>query len=521
MNQITQNKKSFQDLGLETRNDGKIKQNETNLDKVVTGLNLVSNSLCLAKFTQVTIHLGSGLVHSCHHPSPHKIPLDELEKNPAALFNTTVLKAARKEMLNGIRPKECDYCWRIEDNKNLSDRHLKSREDWAANEYGNVVNSTGDEFFKPTYLEVSFGNACNLKCVYCSPSFSSKWVEELKAQGPIKIIDGPTELQWAQGWQDLDNITIPNREYNPYIEAFWKWFPEIYPTLKHYRITGGEPLLNKNTLKSLDYLIDNPKDDLELSINSNLSVPEKTWNDFMDRLIKLENSANFKKITIFTSIESWEKKAEYARSGLEFELLKNRFNELLEKTSVRCVIMATYNMLAITSFKDVLEWVLELKKQYNYNDKRDLILNDTGYDLRKNNCKKTENFFRVGIDIPYLRHPEYLDSQYCDDNLLFNYMIPCLEFMIDNTSDNPFKMHLAFERYELEKFQRIVENRLYFKNNNIDMYRAKFFDFVNQIDARRNYNFLNTFPEMEEYYNKCKLAYNQISQKDKIYNKET
>ena len=43
----------------------------------------------------------------------------------------------------------------------------------------------------------------------------------------------------------------------------------------HLVITGGEPLLNKNTLKSLDYLIQNPKDDLELSINSNLSVPER------------------------------------------------------------------------------------------------------------------------------------------------------------------------------------------------------------------------------------------------------
>lgn len=496
-------KKSYKDLNLETNHSGKIIYSDSNINKIRSGLNSVSSSLCLAKFTQVTMHLGAGLVHSCHHPAPHKIPLEELDKNPAALFNTTVLKAARKEMLEGKRPSECDYCWRIEDKNNTSDRHFKSSEPWAVQEYDKIINSTGDEFFKPTYLEVSFGNACNLKCMYCGPEFSSKWVEELKSQGPVIIKDNNNNEQWAQGWQDLEKISIPNREHNPYIEAFWKWFPEIYPGLKHFRITGGEPLLNKNTLKSLDYVIQNPKEDLELSINTNLSVPEKTWNDFLNKIIDLEKTAKFKKITIYTSVESWEERAEYARSELDFNLLKSRFEELLEKTSVRCVIMSTYNLLAITSFQTLLEWVLKLKKKYNYNHKTNLILKDTGYDLRKNNQPELENSFRVGIDIPYLRSPEYLDAQYCDDNLLMNYMIPCLEFMIDNTNDNPYKQHLSFEKYELEKFQRIVENRLYFKSNDYKN-QYKFVDFVDKMDQRRNLNFLKTFPEMKEFYRRYK-----------------
>ena len=229
----------FNDLNIDFDDHGRVNQSDYNLNKVVGALDHVSPSLCLAKFTQVTMHLGTGQVHSCHHPIPHKIPLDELKETPAALFNTAILKTARQEMLNGKRPAECDYCWRIEDNKNksLSDRHLKSTEEWAITEYDNIVNSSGNEFFKPTYLEVSFGNTCNMKCVYCGPEFSSKWAEELKQQGPIKITDGPGEEQWLQGWQDLDNLVIPNRNHNPYIDAFWQWFPEIYPTLRHYRIT--------------------------------------------------------------------------------------------------------------------------------------------------------------------------------------------------------------------------------------------------------------------------------------------
>ena len=71
--------------------------------------------MCMAKWTQSHIYLGQGLTHSCHHPSPHKIPLEEIENNPAALHNTLYKKSVRKEMLEGKRPKDCEYCWRIED----------------------------------------------------------------------------------------------------------------------------------------------------------------------------------------------------------------------------------------------------------------------------------------------------------------------------------------------------------------------------------------------------------------------
>ena len=95
-------------------------------------LDNVGPGFCLAKWTQVTTHLGSGITHSCHHVGAHKIKLDELEKDPGALHNTEFKKERRQEMLNGERPVECDYCWRIEDNSNhFSDRITKSIQDWS------------------------------------------------------------------------------------------------------------------------------------------------------------------------------------------------------------------------------------------------------------------------------------------------------------------------------------------------------------------------------------------------------
>lgn len=502
-----------EDYDWKRNDDGTISCALENIPNIKSLLGQKGQGFCLAKFTQVTLHLGSGHVHSCHHPKVHKIPLEELEDNPAALFNTKHLKQARQEMLNNQKPSECDYCWRIEDKGNNSDRMFKSLEGWALENHDQISQLSGQEDIKPTYLEVSFGNACNLQCAYCGPEFSTKWVEDLKSKGPIVISDGPGKEQWAQGWQDLDNIAIPNREHNPYIEAFWKWFPEIYPGLKHYRITGGEPLLNKNTIKSLDYILENPKEDLSLSINTNLSVPDHLWYNFLEKLIEIEKTTNFKKITIFTSFEGWDCKASYARHGLEFEKLIARFEELLQKTNVRCVVMATYNIFAVTSFKKVLEWVLELKKKYNFNPQRTNLLNKTGYDFRTNPSEPNPNGFRVGIDIPYLRSPEWLDAQYCSNDLFEEYMYETFEFLNSNICLTGMTNHLGFEPYEVNKFERIFMNRAFFlrkfeekKRYDVIRNRAKFYDYVNRLDERRGTNFLEVFPEMRDFYRICESA---------------
>ena len=94
---------------------------------------------------------------------------------------------ARQKMLEGIRPKECDYCWIAEDadtnSTTHSDRITKSSEDWATPYLKEVTNKSWTENSNPSYVEVSFSNVCNFKCSYCSPEISSKWLEEINEYG--------------------------------------------------------------------------------------------------------------------------------------------------------------------------------------------------------------------------------------------------------------------------------------------------------------------------------------------------
>jgi hypothetical protein len=96
------------------------------IKKVIKIVNEVSPTFCLAKWHHTSIYLHTGNTHSCYHPSPHPISLEEIKDNPSALHNTLQKKKERAEMLVGEKPDGCKYCWNVE---NLSPDHISDRMD--------------------------------------------------------------------------------------------------------------------------------------------------------------------------------------------------------------------------------------------------------------------------------------------------------------------------------------------------------------------------------------------------------
>jgi hypothetical protein len=95
----------------------------------------VSPTFCLAKWNQVSLHLPTGLTNSCYHPPLHQIDATKLVDNPAALHNTEEKLAQRELMIKGKRPDGCSYCWKMEDTGEMSDRHYRSGEPWAIQDF--------------------------------------------------------------------------------------------------------------------------------------------------------------------------------------------------------------------------------------------------------------------------------------------------------------------------------------------------------------------------------------------------
>ena len=281
-------------------------------------------------------------------------------------------------------------------------------------------------------------------------------------------------------------------------------------------------MLSKETFRSIDWLIENPNPELDFSINSNMGVPDKLWYSFLDKIKVLANGNYVKKFTLFTSVDAWGEKAEYLRPGLDFELFKKRYEEVLQIGGVRCVIMCTFNLLSVTSIQKLLEWQSELRSKYNVD--RELLHLETQFGVNlggeishtERNKLSGEHFAIVGIDIPYLRHPQCLDAHFSDKNLIEQYLVPAINFMAKNTGSSHWGLHQGYESYEVEKMKRIVFDIIHFnsihdeENPVVIEGRAKFYDFVNDMDRRHGKNFLDVFPEFAAFYEKCRQNKNDI-----------
>lgn len=444
-------------------------------------LDSISPSFCAAKWTQVTIHLQMGHTHSCHHPGTHLIPLSELKNNPSALHNTNFKKSLRKMMLEGQRPKECQYCWNIEDlpGDNRSDRHYKSATDWSSLHIDDIINAPWDANINPKYVEISFNSTCNFKCSYCAPHISTKWMEEIKQHGSYPTSARHNNLEWIK---KCNKMPIPTREHNPYAEAFWKWWPDLYKDLHTFRITGGEPLMTKDLFRVLDYIIENPNPNLYLEINSNLGVPKKLLDRFVEKVSIITSKKLIKNVIIYTSAEAWKERASYIRHGMIFEEFWDNVHTVLkELPNIQVSFMSTFNALSVTSYKEFLNGILELKKQYYY---------DNGTS-------------RVMLDIPYLRHPTHQNINILTSDYL-SYMDDMISYMENNMqSHSPYVP--GFIPVELAKIKRTHDYMIEGETKHwLSVNRADFYRFFAEHDRRRNTNFLDTFPEMKDFWELCK-----------------
>ncbi|NUN04118.1 MAG: twitch domain-containing radical SAM protein [Bdellovibrio sp.] len=460
--------------------------NREHLDKVKEALSAVSPSFCLAKWTQVSIHLQNGTTHSCHHPKVHKIPLDLLRENPAVLHNTPQKIQEREAMLKGERPEGCNYCWRVEDTPgdNISDRIIKSSFSWSLPEYQKIKNNPLDTNFTPNYVEINLGDICNFKCSYCSPDVSTAWMAEIKKFGTYPTSGNHPYL-------DPEFAPIPGNQENPFREAFWKWWPDLYPNLHTFRVTGGEPLLNKDLDKVLDWIQENPNPNLVFAINTNLCPPEELWQNFLLKLKKISDGKFVKKLEIYTSAEAWGPQAEYIRHGMNFELWRKRLWDLLEQVPrAHVTIMATYNALSVLSFERLLEEVIKIKStEHLYNPDR---------------------LVPVFIDISFLRYPSHQTIKILPPQFV-SYMQAQLDYMVAHPETylpETKKYKRGFLPFEIDKMARIV-NWFRSDQDELDKPETKqtlqidFYKFFTEHDRRRNTHFLETFPELKEFWQFC------------------
>ena len=435
-------------------------------------------TFCLAKWQHVTMYLQTGETHSCYHPQPHKIPLSELQDNPSALHNTNHKKLERKMMLNGEKPTGCQYCWNIEamGPEYVSDRHIRNSSIFTPERFEQAWNGPWDQNVNPEYLEINFGNECNFKCGYCHPKYSTRFYNEIKEFGPVSnVVNHRCDIDWMHLYQ--------REEENPYVDAFWKWWPELRKTLNIMRVTGGEPTMHKSTWTLLDSIDKDPMPWLELNINSNLGTKNSLVERMSVQVEKLLQEQKIRRFKLYTSIDTWGERAEYIRTGLDLKLWEQNFHTYLTKTTSPVTFMITFNLLSVTTFKSLLEKILEWRKQYPW------------YDSFEQH--------RIRFDTPYLRGPLQYDMNLLPKEDFMPYMYESLKFMEDNLDD---KDSTKFTQLEYDKFKRVVDYmaETVYDDKKLIEGRRDFYNWFNELDERRDTNIIQAFPELTQFYHLCK-----------------
>ena len=279
---------------------------------------------------------------------------------------------------------------------------------------------------------------------------------------------------------------LPADQPNPYMEAFWKWWPELYPRLKVFRMTGGEPLIDHNTYRVLKYIQEHPHPELELAITSNLCPPPKMMSRFKKELQSIFKDKKIFRFMLFPSIDTWGPQAEYIRFGLNTEEFERNIRALLQDVpEILISFIVTVNALSPFSLKALLEKILEWQKEVFY--------------------AQNHGWRRIFLDLPYLRAPSWQALDVLPEGLAVREFEICLNFMEQNRTDLRKGKFYGFNDFEVNKMRRLIdiagkrpEKKL------LEEKRADFFRFFHEHDKRRGTDFESVFPELRLFWRKCR-----------------
>jgi hypothetical protein len=177
-----------------------------------------------------------------------------------AAWNSGYMKAIRRDMLAGARPKPCERCYLYEDLGIRS--HRQSQNAQHAADIDTFIASTAPDGHAPLDLQsidLRIGNLCNLRCRMCSPQSSKALIQE---------------------WADLHGVKSDHQAFDELrrldwfsTESFWRMFEKHTGSVERLHFAGGEPLLIPEMFNFLDRLVGLGRaGEVMLSYNTNLTL---------------------------------------------------------------------------------------------------------------------------------------------------------------------------------------------------------------------------------------------------------
>jgi organic radical activating enzyme len=205
---------------------------------------------------------------------------------------------------------------------------------------GYLHKRPGYEKPKIEFLEVGFGNYCNLACLTCNSTLSTTWHDdEVKLNA---IADKPL--------QRLIFPKLDNLKFEPNAETL--------KTLRLIKFTGGEPMINPEFIKFIDLICEQgTPENISLEIYTNCSyIPSQKL---------LTNLTRFKDVQLNLSIDAYGISNDYIRYGSSWEsnnkqTVVNSMNYWLEhgknNSNFHIIMSTTLSLLNVFQIPKLMTW---------------------------------------------------------------------------------------------------------------------------------------------------------------------
>lgn len=404
-------------------------------------LPIPSDKACLQKWSQTSVYLWNNKSSTCHRNKNVEIP-DDFD-----FHNTEPVIKDRIKMLNGEWPnynRGCEHCKFQELHGGLSDRlqllQNKENERYVPKE---LYDDPTALRVRPTQVSVHFNNKCNMKCVYCGPSLSSAWVNELR--------DNTKNPKEFDEW-----LFEKNNKYKERVEKFWKWMEENYSTLKAFDILGGEPWIQHETWECVQWMIEHPNPEVDFEIYSNMQIKPKLFRRHCEHLKELAKTV--REVLITVSLDCWGPASEYIRFGHDMETFDENMNYLVNECPELVTTMNwTVSSLSIPYTAPLIQKVINWNKDIK--DRRKIAVN-------YNKC----------ID-PYIYDPSIMPQ-----GTFTKYIEEILDLNEEMYGNNQYKNYPKGIFNEIEKSPADYEKI------------QKLKDQLTLLDSRRNTDWKKTFP---------------------------
>ena len=354
-------------------------------------------------------------------------------------WSSEQLKNIQQNMLNDIRDKGCEICWKKEDRGFSS---LRQHSNQIYSQHITQVKN-GTKFDYPFYLDLRLGNLCNLKCRMCISEWSSQIADE--------ILSNPNE-KW-------DNIPAQkNIEIN---DDAWELLEEWIPNVKRIFMTGGEPTIIKRNLDYINKIVETGyAKNIELIFTTNATNVNKKF---------LEIGKQFNKVHFSVSIDAVNDLANYIRFPSKWSSIRQNL-ELIGQHDVGVAINTTIQWLNMTRLNEMFEFIEEY-----------ITL-------------KPKQF--AGVWFQLVTDPNYLDPIYAP-KFMKEKAIHDIDNFLNKSKLLQDKKYSSILHGELK--QSLTSSKDFLKNNmNNTKYIDSFLKNMGILDRIRNQTLFTVLPELKQ-----------------------